>query len=42
MIAYGTPIFLQSAGRKMTSSMGSTSFGMSTNAVFFASMSATI
>lgn len=37
-IAYGTPILRQSAGRKITSSMGSTSLGMSTKPAFLFSM----
>ena len=39
-MAHGTPIFLQSAGSHRTSSMGSTSWAMTTSFAFFASTSA--
>merc|ERR1719328_243096 len=35
---YGTPIFLQRAGRNLTSSMGSTSLAMTTSCAFFFSI----
>ena len=41
IIAYGTPIFLHSAGRKITNSIGSTSFGINTNAAFLFSINPT-
>merc|ERR1719474_2350278 len=37
-IQYGTPIFLQRAGRNITSSMGSTSLAMTTSWAFFFSI----
>ena len=40
-MAYGTPIFLHSAGRKMTSSMGSTSLGIRTRLAFLFSIKPT-
>ena len=40
-IAYGTPIFRHSAGRKITNSIGSTSLGISTNAAFLFSIKPT-
>lgn len=40
-IAYGTPIFRHSAGRKITNSIGSTSLGINTNAAFLFSIKPT-
>src|SRR6266536_579798 len=38
MMAYGTPIFRQRAGRKITNSIGSTSLGMRTKEAFLFSI----